>query len=737
MRCKIIIGFAVFSLLQQASFLSATTWYVDSSATSGADNGTSWANAWLSPTNISGVSAGDTVYISGGPSGGAQDYPLSTPWNIIGGNSTNWVTYQIGQDSAHNGYVLFDNQGQPYPAHFLYLRNGINFSGNAGDGRNHFVLTNFDCAFDDANVTNIYIGYVNMGSNLLYGFNSGGSTVQNIEVDHVFCYLGGTNPDHFLQWLQCAGGWDSCRVHNCTIYLPKNIAGSAGVFGFGPDGFQAGGCGFSCYSNTILSCWATTTNYDSTQHQDGWQPTGSDVDCRCYNNFFLNIAHAAAYLDVAFGPMTNIYVYNNIMVWTNEGPNDNAQAVDCGEDGISATLNGIVIANNLADGYTERGWPAYALNNVHYTNALATNCIVANNIAINQPANEAVDTTGFSNITLAANVFLTNAMPATYFSSFTANSPSNDYHLTSSAVLLLGQGINLSSYFTVDADNRSRPTSGAWDVGPYQYSLGFGSTDPVISVAPTSASYGSVPVGEAATNILTVRNTSGGILTGNASVSAPFTIISGGSYSLGSNQSQTVAIAYVPSTPGTNVQSVVFSGGNGASCQLIGIAVPANGGSLSNPTFPVADGAITSPFILTNGYIYQTIQTTNPGLGGSAIYNFTVTNAGNYVVQGFVNAPSDAANSFYINIDAQPTDPMMIWDIPVTTGFTNQTVCWRGNGTDVVPEYVPKVFTLSAGTHQLIIRGREAGAQLSQITIVPAPPEPYIDPPTGLHVAMP
>ena len=68
--------------------------------------------------------------------------------------------------------------------------------------------------------------------------------------------------------------------------------------------------------------------------------------------------------------------------------------------------------------------------------------------------------------------------------------------------------------------------------------------------------------------------------------------------------------------------------------------------------------------------------------GGSAIYAFAISNSGIYTVAANVNAPSDGANSFYVNIDAQPTDPTMIWDVPVTSGFTNQIVSWRGDETD-------------------------------------------------------
>ena len=53
---------------------------------------------------------------------------------------------------------------------------------------------------------------------------------------------------------------------------------------------------------------------------------------------------------------------------------------------------------------------------------------------------------------------------------------------------------------------------------------------------------------------------------------------------------------------------------------------------------------------------------------------FIIPVAGNYVVKALVNAPSTDNNSFFVNIDARPTDPLMIWDVPVTTGLPSQTV---------------------------------------------------------------
>ena len=45
-----------------------------------------------------------------------------------------------------------------------------------------------------------------------------------------------------------------------------------------------------------------------------------------------------------------------------------------------------------------------------------------------------------------------------------------------------------------------------------------------------------------------------------------------------------------------------------------------------------------------------------------------------------------------------------------------------------------KIFSLSAGVHKLIIRGREAGTQLGKITISPAAAAAQPQPPANLRV---
>jgi hypothetical protein len=145
-------------------------------------------------------------------------------------------------------------------------------------------------------------------------------------------------------------------------------------------------------------------------------------------------------------------------------------------------------------------------------------------------------------------------------------------------------------------------------------------------------------------------------------------------------------------------------------------------------TFQAINGTVTAPFATSGGYISQSVETgvTN---GGQAVYGFTVTNGGSYVIQALVNAPNIAANSFYVNIDALPQDPTMIWDVSVTSGFEQRIVSWRGSGTADANQFVPKTFNLAAGAHQLVVIGREANVQLQALSILQLPP-----PPQNLHV---
>ena len=131
-----------------------------------------------------------------------------------------------------------------------------------------------------------------------------------------------------------------------------------------------------------------------------------------------------------------------------------------------------------------------------------------------------------------------------------------------------------------------------------------------------------------------------------------------------------------------------------------------NKGAPVTPTLSMVDAVVTAPVVLKDGAISQQSQTEVTG-GGKAVFTFMVAQAGNYVIHAVASAPDEDSNSFFLNIDAQPEDPLMIWDMEVTKGFEERIVSWRGNGDSGSDEYAPKIFKLTAGEHKLIIVGRE------------------------------
>jgi len=406
-------------------------------------------------------------------------------------------------------------------------------------------------------------------------------------------------------------------------------------------------------------------------------------------------------------------VVNNVFIAGSDQP------ISIGPNG-TVTASDVLVANNLV---VDCAVGIYFWGGGN-SGATLSNARCYNNLTVNS-GNNNIGTISFTG-TIAQADNLT-VFPTSGFVSYTKGAgTNNNFHLNATAITAIGLGLNQYSYFTYDRDGNTRQATGTWDIGPYMYgaSGGGGNTNPVPLVSPPSLNFGAVLANTTVSNSFTIQNIGGGVLSGTASVAAPFHIMSGGTYSLTNGQSQAVWVSYTP-VGAADGQTVTFTvaGGNAASATVSGSLLAA----LPGLTFPSYAGVITAPFTTNGGYVSQSVNTGVVG-GGTAVYLFTITNGGNYVISANVNAPNTGANSFYVSIDNLPTDPTAVWDIPVTSGFTNQLVSWRGTGTDTNNQYVPEVFNLSAGTHQLIIVGREAGAQLGQISFkIWPPPQIFIE----------
>jgi len=91
----------------------------------------------------------------------------------------------------------------------------------------------------------------------------------------------------------------------------------------------------------------------------------------------------------------------------------------------------------------------------------------------------------------------------------------------------------------------------------------FNHGEEVATVTPPSHDFGGVLLGVGTTEPFLIENTGGGTLNGRASVSLPFSIISGGSYSLESGESQILRVGFSPTSSGTFSETVVLSCGGG------------------------------------------------------------------------------------------------------------------------------------------------------------------------------
>src|SRR3989441_5016549 len=123
---------------------------------------------------------------------------------------------------------------------------------------------------------------------------------------------------------------------------------------------------------------------------------------------------------------------------------------------------------------------------------------------------------------------------------------------------------------------------------------------PVLSVTPGSQDFGTVNVGNSVDRTFVVQNTGGGILTGNASTTPPFSIVSGGSFSRVHGVSQAVVVRFSPTAPGVFAANVSFtSNGGDVSLAVTGTAVGVSGITPSSTDLATPPASFT---ITGNGF---------------------------------------------------------------------------------------------------------------------------------------
>jgi hypothetical protein len=155
------------------------------------------------------------------------------------------------------------------------------------------------------------------------------------------------------------------------------------------------------------------------------------------------------------------------------------------------------------------------------------------------------------------------------------------------------------------------------------------STFPFITTPDTGTAFGSIHVGGTRDLTFTIKNPGGTTVSGTSSVAAPFSVVSGDSYTLTPGQSKTVTVRFSPIASGAYSAYLMF--GNGSSWLLTGSAYA---------DFTAATGAIAG--IVTDLVTHQPINGVTIGIGSftsGEVCPFAITGgsgaqAGSYRITG-------------------------------------------------------------------------------------------------------
>jgi hypothetical protein len=664
---------AVFTgavILLVTNYALASNFYVDGSLpVGGTHNGTSWATAWTKITGVTGVQPGDTVFISGGPSGSSQTYtnvvtPGLSHWQPTSGTPGHPITYIIGQDPLHNGTVVFDGSVEnpidwlAYPDYdnSTNVSNMI-ISGDAGDGKRHFMVTNYINASHGLACIemsqNLRISYIDFGQSP--GGMDGGS-MNGFEFDHNYVYVADPNADHFACLNVTGTTWDQNKIHDNTIYVP-HVAADPGI---GADCFQICCQGCSIYNNMVIGY---ATNYTGGQHQDGWQAGGGNY-IKIYGNLFVDMGNYAIFPEPAVAGYTHMRIYNNTVVMTLA---NQTQAIAVSGNSSKQCVD-VIVANNLADGF---GFPFTFRNALMSSDPDAfVECYFYNNVDVNTSFSNIID----PHVNSADNISLTSAAGAANFVSYIVGSAANDYHLKSGATSLIDQGTSVSSYFTTDKDGILRPQGADWDIGPYEYVSG-SHQPPTCSI--TSPTNGANFTPGSDITITATASDSGGTVTkvdfyegsnligtdNSAPYSMVWTSVPVGSYTLtarATDNSNAVGVS-------ASVNITVNVPGNQA--PACSITSPANAADFAAPAnITISATASDSDGTVTNVEFYQ--GAVKLGSDAAAPYTYTWTNvpAGSYslTVKAYDNA---GASTVSASVGITVTTPSASWE---NHAFTSQ-----------------------------------------------------------------
>jgi hypothetical protein len=295
----------------------------------------------------------------------------------------------------------------------------------------------------------------------------------------------------------------------------------------------------------------------------GFQGTFINSNIWIAGNLFNNVCHPLCIAGNGQNEVSSVIISNNLDTGYASGSKP-----FCSSYNTTTSTNVLITANNggfLSNLATSGQWFIDAGNNNFLSCVLNDTVGITNTLYYSEGTKWQTPYTAFSSVYVLDDTFGPLLLPNSILTLVNNSVYSYPVYLSASmagAPITMVSGTTLNFCWTGSAWTTNWPTS--------------------IQVTPGILACGTNDLGTASTNSVTVENIGGGTLTGSASVGAPFSILSGETYSLGPYQSQTVVVTFSSGVAGNYNQNLTFTGGGGS-------AIILSGSAIDNPVGPPSD----------------------------------------------------------------------------------------------------------------------------------------------------
>jgi len=179
----------------------------------------------------------------------------------------------------------------------------------------------------------------------------------------------------------------------------------------------------------------------------------------------------------------------------------------------------------------------------------------------------------------------------------------------------------------------------------------------------------------------------------------------------GSGMDRTMRVTAAANKVGDAIITVGVNDGSGHSVRTdFAVSVVARPAELVYLPLEAEEGVVVSPmkFYTNSSAIYAA---TTSGNQGTVSFQFSITQAGNYIIWARHLSPNNGHDSFFVSVDGVEA----LYSTAYGT-WSNDWQWTRVNAPGVGMED-PRVLNLSAGTHTVVFRGREPACALDRIII--------------------